>query len=248
MFNIIKMDFYRMFKTVSFWVSLIVAVGISMFTSFIANLFEMPDMSAAYLIIQAFSSSDVLIICTIFISIFVHAESKNGFIKNIAGQVKPRSKLILPKLLILISYIIILPLVYFLFSILTFILVGNNIIFDFSIDIFMTIAVEFLLYFAFGSIIIMLCIISNSSALSIAVGIMMSARIFSIIYAAIDFVVSKINPGSTFTSFKYSLISNMQYVANMNDDSTVRAIFVGIAFAAAAIAISVLSIQKKDIK
>ncbi len=257
MLNIIKMDFYRMFKSVSFWVSLIVASGIAVFVNIMAVLFEISDMftkSASFILMQALSGGDTLIICTIFISLFIHSEFKNGFIKNIAGHVKPRGKLILSKLLILVGYIIILPLTYYLFSILTLTLSGSKIIFDFSADIFMAIAVEMLLYFAFGSIIIMLSIISNSNALSIAVGIMMSTQVFSIIFVVIDYLIRKINPDSTFTSSDYSLISNIgnvatiNYSANTDENYIVRAVCVGIVFAAVAITLSVFSLQKKDIK
>lgn len=253
MLNIIKMDFYRMFKTVSFWASLTITAGMAVVLSLIINLFGMNTAcSMSFIVEQAIGGTDKSIMYTIFISIFIHAELKNGFIKNIVGYVKPKSKLVISKLLILTSYIFMLPLIYFIFMFLTFTLVGNNITFDPSVDLFIMMAVELLLYFAFGSIIIMLCIISNSNAFSIAIGIMMSVGIFNILYVVIDYFVGKIAPHLTFSSVDYSLMTNINNVRlltlNFNNSQLVRSICVGIAFSVAAIILSVIAIQKKDIK
>lgn len=137
MLNLIKMDLYRMFRSVSTWVILIFTVGIAVFCVTMANMdvdamAEDPqyaqesaeeiaagnaasdtDMSNADRQIGIYAESDpawvsgeidagelistqmtsgmLTLLCVIFAAIFGSAEQKNGYIKNIAGQLPPGS-------------------------------------------------------------------------------------------------------------------------------------------------------------
>ena len=251
MLNLIRMDFYRLFKSFSLWITLAVTAIIAIVIGLFYNLIELSGnetFAIDEIIMEIFSGTDILIICTIFISLFVYADFKNGFIKNIAGQLNHRSKLVLSKSVIMITYITILILVYFISLTLILALTGNNFSFDISVDLFIFIAIELILHFAFGSIIIMLCVISNSNALSIAIGIMMSSGIFSLLYSGIDYLIEKLDLGISFSVYDYSLMNNIKYMTIHKESDLVKALCVGIVFYVISLALSMLAIEKKDIK
>ncbi|MBO4474092.1 MAG: hypothetical protein IK020_02910 [Clostridiales bacterium] len=108
MFNLIKMNLYRMTRAVSTWVLVIVIAAFGMLQFGTLKLmmddpFNMFDGAGTSLIgtetmtgtdtVSTFlQNSNILIIVSIFIVIFANAEQKSGFDKNIIGITKHRWK------------------------------------------------------------------------------------------------------------------------------------------------------------
>lgn len=123
------------------------------------------------------SSGILLIFLTIAAALFINSEEKFGFIKNITGQTKSRWHIYAAKLFVLLGYIVTDMLCYGLglFSMLK-ILHGNEMYFGMEIlgESLRIIGIQILLYTAFISGIIMLTTICKSTAVSIAVGILVT--------------------------------------------------------------------------
>lgn len=60
------------------------------------------------------SSGIYLLFSVIFVMIFVSSENKNGYIKNIGGQVRHRSQLFISKMAVIGIYTVLFDLIMFL--------------------------------------------------------------------------------------------------------------------------------------
>ena len=140
MFNIIKMDLYKMFKMRSFYVVNIIAmVSIAIMLLFVVVDVDKTDLKGSnattvyedkdqnvklgvdvddsqllgteqnvLTIYSSFMSSGFyLFFSVIFTMIFALSENKNGYIKNIGGQVRHRWQLFVSKLTAIFIYIFI---------------------------------------------------------------------------------------------------------------------------------------------
>ena len=81
MLNLIRMDFYRLFKSFSLWITLAVTTIIAIVIGLFYNLIELSGnetFAIDEIIMEIFSGTDILIICTIFISLFVYADFRRS--------------------------------------------------------------------------------------------------------------------------------------------------------------------------
>lgn len=127
MFNLIKMDIHRLFYSKSTWVIFFFVAVLSVFSVTMTNtdihmMKEEPsateetmderqigisveadsewvdgDIEIGSIISVEMRSALLAILCVIFTALFINAEQKNGYIKNIAGQFPRREKLVASK-------------------------------------------------------------------------------------------------------------------------------------------------------
>jgi ABC-2 type transport system permease protein len=112
MFNIIKADFYKFFKSKTFYVSLIVAL---LFATLyvVATYFGVQQMgqpggppvgaietNTRGLLFRAIDSNIVIMLIAVMTSIFVSAEYSTGIIKDTVSSGKSRTKIFLSKLIV----------------------------------------------------------------------------------------------------------------------------------------------------
>ena len=134
MFNLIRMDVYRMLHSISTWVILIFTAGLAVFFIMMTDMdlqaiaddqqyarqmeaeyedntdtqlgiysdtnpqWVSGDIDAAELAGAGIKSGLLTLLCIIFAALFMSAEQKNGYIKNIAGQLPNRGVLALSKM------------------------------------------------------------------------------------------------------------------------------------------------------
>ena len=112
MFNIIKADLYKFFKSKTFYVSLIVAFLFA--TLFVvATYFGLQQMgqpggppvgavptSTRELLFRAIDSNIVIMLIAVMTSIFISAEYSTGIIKDTVSSGKSRTKIFLSKLIV----------------------------------------------------------------------------------------------------------------------------------------------------
>ena len=279
MFNLLKMDLYRLLHSVSTYVMVILAASIAIFTIYMTYLEvnmakeDLPpfvesadtesdditfgiivdtdpqwvngDIDYSEMLGAQLKSGLLLILVSVFVTLFVAAERKNGFVKNIAGQFRNREIMVTAKLAALAVQVLILLVTFTLFVLFSSLIFWGNQIVLASIPKLLQLAgLQYLLHFAFACLIAFLCMLTNSSALSMTIGILLCGGFGSLIYGLIDRLA-----GESFRIEKYMLESNISSVgAGIPSDTAVHAMFIGIGYILVTMILSMLTVQKRDIK
>lgn len=292
MYNLAKMELYKVFKSISTWVIIAVVIAFGAFSAVMTNfdlgLMEGDQSSEEFFdnqsIIQSaeydeevsahigiyvdtnydwingniniaeytvilLQSSIYLILATIFTAVFVHSEYQNGYIKNIAGQIRFKGKLILAKLPALLLFnVIMFALVYLTSVLFVRIFIGTV---DLSITVSMAklILMQFLLHFAFCCVIMMLTSVTESKAIGIAVGLLCGGGISTLIWHGINILVSQLFDNSTFDVGEYTIVQNVQLLGTSFDfDNTAKILLVGSFFIVISIGIAMVVVNNRDVK
>lgn len=196
------------------------------------------------------ASGIFLILVTIFVSFFVHAEQKNGYLKNIAGQLPGRWLLALSKLAAVLVW------GACMFSLLTVTMAaagrvcfGKAFVLDSAGKLFTVLGGQFLLHMAFAALLLFLCTLSGSAALSITVGLLIACKVTSLLYSMTDRMMKSLLGRETFDSGRYAIEMNVaKYMFATGREELVPMLLSAGVILAAAVALTALVLQKRDVK
>lgn len=285
MFNLIKMDLYRLFRSSSTWVMLFFTVAATIFSVVMTktDISEMKKKAAeetrvektadtdsytfgvfiesneewlegkirfSDLLGRQISSGLFMVLLTIFVSVFVHAEQKNGYLKNIAGQLSNRWLLAFSKLAALMVWVLC------MFFTLTVTMAaagklcfGRELVMDSFGKLFAVLGGQYVLHMAFAALLLFLCTLSNSAALSITVGLFISFRGTAMLYFAADRVMKAVFGIQAFDSGRYAVEVNiMNYAFAAGREEIFRMMFSAGVLFAAAVCLTAVVLQKRDVR
>lgn len=247
MLNIINMELYRFFRSSSTWKILIADVVVAVLS--VILVYTMKDntsitiySNADELLTAQINGGILMMLCAIFVIMFVSAEYKDGFIKNIAGQLPCRGMLIFPK----VSVIAVACALYFSVFFGCIIAVGaivfgNSFIVFSAPAIIKLVTVQIILHWGFGCLMLFFYILTESVMSCMVIGILMTFKIMNILYILIERLFD-------FKIAQYMLDFNIFQLGTEDEASAyVRAVLVGIIFIFAEAVLSTLVIEKKDI-
>ncbi|MDO4943761.1 MAG: hypothetical protein Q4E74_01015 [Ruminococcus sp.] len=283
MLNLIRMNLYSLFRTVSFWVMIAVTAVIAVFFVYMTNVdieYMSEENSAAeqtaqqtdeneitvgiavetldewvdqgiemVSLFQVMGSSAIIaLLASIFVAIYTNAEQKTGFIKNIAGQLPKRGMLSLAKLSGIAVELLIMFGVYILATVISGkIILGDKLVLGDVGDLIKIIAVQYLLHLAFCSFVQMLCTVARGAGIGMTVGILFCSGMTSLVYMGINYVVSKLG-AEDFDVSKYDLMTYIGSASASDSDMMTKCIIAGAAYLVICTAVSMLVMQKRDIK
>ncbi|HIS27769.1 MAG TPA: ABC transporter permease [Candidatus Pullilachnospira intestinigallinarum] len=221
MYNLIRMNVYRLTHSLSTWVLLFFTVFMAVFSvvmtnvdietmrsegpeqitdgatsteeiqlgitvasdpSWVDGVLPVEDVCAVQI-----QSGILALLCVIFTAIFVTAEQKNGYIKNIAGQFPGRIRLVMGKFLIVALQILVMLLVFTLTIVLAGkILWGSRFQLEDALLLIRFLGIQFLLHLGFCSLILLLGTLTGSSAAAMTVGILLTCGLGLPIYSLIN--------------------------------------------------------------
>ena len=198
---------------------------------------------------EIFGSGFLIILVSAGAAIAANAERKNGFIKNLAGQIAPRGMLAVTKLpgMLLESFLIL------MFSIIGCALPGRLLYSDFILGsmsaLTKTLAVQLLLSFALCALILMICTLSGNAAAGIITGIILSAGITSLLYTLINKMLwNYLHVPESFDITRYTLSGHLMSVSSASEpDALGLALAVGAAYLAVCSLGAYVILKKKDI-
>ena len=286
MFNLVKMDLYRLFHSLSARVILLITVCLAFFCvamtqTDLQSMAEDPQYSrqmqeeissnqersigiytqtdpqwingpidAGELISSQLKSGILTLLVVIFTAIFVTAELKCGYLKNIAGQFPNREKLILSKLIVIALQVFLMMALFSAVILLSGMIFWNGRIVPGSLPWFCAFfGVQYLLHLGFASVILLLSGLTYSSAFSMTVGILACCGILVPIYSLINRVISQIRPGWNFDISRYMLDGNINMVGiGASSGLAFRSAMVGCAFTVICAILSMVIIKKRDIR
>ncbi len=266
MLKALKMDFYRFFKTKSFYIilaALTASCAIMIWSFYITSTAMTSDMGLdlgeSFLELlphtvdeyfDAFLQGNFLVLFTvIFAVLFCSAEYKNGYIKNIASIVSKRSGLVFSKLICILCAIVIMHII----TVLCIIAGCAGIIGITEVQNIRGIVLEviwgIIMNFSIASVIVMLFMITRKATFPMITGIiyvLMGSSVFSLA----DLIAEKVFKASDFTVAKYTNMGNMLYFVNSSasSETLIRSGIVAAVFFALSSVVSCILINRKDIR
>ena len=280
MFNLIKMDIHRLFYSKSTWVIFFFVAVLSVFSVTMTNTdihmmkeelsateetmderqigisveadseWVDGDIEIGSIISVEMRSALLAILCLIFTALFINAEQKNGYIKNIAGQFPRREKLVASKFIAIAFQIFLMMLVFIIGIIVSgFVLWGNRFYLGSSAPILRYLGSQYLLHLGFAALTMLLCMLTRSSAFSMTSGILLCSGLAVPVYAVVNKIVSDMKPGLKFDINHYVLDGNITMMTlGSASDVLVRGAVVGAAFAIVSVILSMIMIKKRDVR
>ena len=208
------------------------------------------DIEIGSIISVEMRSALLAILCVIFTALFINAEQKNGYIKNIAGQFPRREKLVASKFIAIAFQIFLMMLVFIIGIIVSgFVLWGNRFYLGSSAPILRYLGSQYLLHLGFAALTMLLCMLTRSSAFSMTSGILLCSGLAVPVYAVVNKIVSDMKPGLKFDINHYVLDGNITMMTlGSASDVLVRGAVVGAAFAIVSVILSMIMIKKRDVR
>lgn len=279
MFNIIKMDLYKMFKMRSFYVVNIIAmVSIAIMLLFVVvdadktdlkgsnatTVYEDKDQNVklgvdvddsqllgteqnVLTIYSCFMSSGIyLFLSVIFTMIFALSENKNGYIKNIGGQVRHRWQLFVSKLTAIFIYIFMFDIILLVVqSVIWFIAKGNFGAGSFSEYITFIIS-QFLLQYVFVIVCTAIAIITKSRVFSMTAAVCLSFGMGKLACMGIDAGIYKLLNREVSLE-KYLITTKISTMLPNMDMAQIRNIIVFAAvYFIVSVFVGIISVEKRD--
>lgn len=279
MFNIIKMDLYKMFKMRSFYVVNIIAmVSVAIMLLFVVvdadktdlkgsnatTVYEDKDQNVklgvdvddsqllgteqnVLTIYSNFMSSGFyLFFSVIFTMIFALSENKNGYIKNIGGQVRHRWQLFVSKLTAIFIYIFMFDLILLVVqSVIWFIAKGNFGAGSFSEYITFIIS-QFLLQYVFVTVCTVIATITKSRVFSMTAAVCLSFGMGKLACMGIDAGIYKLLNREVSLE-KYLITTKIGNMLPNMDMAQIRNIIVFAAvYFIVSVFVGIISVEKRD--
>lgn len=273
MFNLIKMDVYRLFHTRSFKVGLIFSallpfVAIACLAGFLFLMMELmkspesaelfTDTSFTGWITDGVALSDIILtgfgvfsilVSTVLTSIFINTEQESGYIKNIAGQISSRQKMIVSKLCTIAVINLAIFVIYTVASAVAGLIFFQSTVNSNSIGSLMAIlGTKLLLYIAIDAIILFICTLTKSKALSVAIGVIFGIGITGIVYSALSSALGLIWKDANINLANFTP-DGMNSLLSINSeiDFLIKAILVAVIYIVVFVIASAFVIKKRDI-
>lgn len=184
----------------------------------------------------------------IFVVLFVNAEEKNGYIKNI-GNIKKNWKLCVSKLVSMAIWLLAAMIIWSLGRV-----VFGHMMYEQELTVeslarfFPGMAVHYLLNLAMACLILMFTILTRSTALSVAVGVMVPTGFVALFYVPIDMWIQKMEGLSDFSITNYMLDTTMNGILiNTPAEMLWKAVAVGVVWMVITLAVTFVVKQKRDI-
>ena len=273
MWNLIKMDFYRLFTSKTMKVGAIMAflvsVGYMLMSFGLVELCQFaaandPDaaMGMALIIPQAewtfgINFSDIVLSGTASFSLFIGcmisanfigSEQSCGYTKNFAGQLPDKGYMAISKFIVTsVAQFVILFIYSAVSAVFAEILFGKYINGYNISDLVLAICLRLLLYFAINAIIVFLCTLTKSHSIAMVAGCIFGIGVTKFAYLAISVVLSTLKINFPISDYMPDGI-NSQLSIDTVGSLTVKAIVVSIGFIAVFLGANYFVQRKRDVR
>ena len=273
MWNLIKMDFYRLFTGRTMRIGAIMALLVSagyMLSSFgIVELCKYvtdsdPDaaIGLSFIIPQAawifgIDFADIVLGGTGAFSLFIGcmisanfigSEQSCGYTKNFAGQLRDKGYMAISKFIVTSASQFVILFIYSAVSaVLAEILFGTYIIGYNVGELIRALCLRLLLYFAINAIIVFLCTLTKSHAVAMVAGCIFGIGVTQFAYSAVEVVLGTLKINFPISSYMPDGL-NTQLSIDTASNLTVNAIVVSIAFIAIFLGANYFIQRKRDVR
>lgn len=272
--NVIRMDFYRLFRTKAIKVGIIASVVAALLgmlfsmgiLEIVKMAFETGDPETAEglgilvssagwingvdyadVVLSGTSTLSLFIACMVVAS-FIGTEQSSGYLKNVIGQLPNRGYMVGSKFVVTSCIHLIILAVYTLVSCVFANVFFGSYINAWSIgDLVLALCLRALLYIAFNSIIIFLCMLTKSSSLAMVIGAIFGIGVTRIAYPIIAMITGKMGVEIDLSLYTPDGLNSMLSAAEVGDH-VVRSLIVFAAFVVVFVGLAVMLVKKRDVK
>lgn len=179
------------------------------------------DIVAGDMLISELNSCLLVVFIAIFVPLFVNAEQKKGYVKNIAGQIPRREMLALSKLPAVAVQVLILFAVFCITHLAAgAIFFRGRLIFESPGALAGALGMQYVLHVAWGCVIALFTMATRSTAFAMTTGILLASGIFQMIAGLLNRAVRALIPSAD--SFDILQITLTNATSNMTTESTLR--------------------------
>lgn len=284
MYNLIRMNVYRLTHSLSTWVLLFFTIFMAVFSMVMTNVdietmrregpeqAAVGDASTEEIQLGITVSSDpswvdgtifmedvaavqiqsgiLALLCVIFTAIFITAEQKSGYVKNIAGQFPGRIQLAAGKFFAMALQLLVMLLLFTLVTLLAGTLLwGDRFQLGDPLLFARFLGIQFLLHLGICSLIMLISTFTGSSAAGMTIGILLTCGLGSPVYSLINRGLEALRIGSGFDISRCMAEINIHLAGvHAASDVLIQAVCVGIAFTAVSLFLTTWIIRKRDIR
>lgn len=248
------MEWYKLRTTKMFIILASITFAINMaITALVPAVLRLfGDSSMETKIADAISNPFIigLLFIPVFISAigFLYADFSGGYIKNYAGQVGSRGKIVVSKFIVLGIH----NLIFFALGSLSSVLgsaIGGSLVIDGNIMAGVgTLLLKWLLSMALCSIIMFFAVGIKNKTFATIIGVIFATGALNLIYLGIDTGVMNLFKLESFSISEFLPDALMNSVNVAENTMVLNAIIVGIAFIAAFTILTIVVFKKRDIK
>lgn len=259
--RLLKSDFYRLFKSKSYYICTAVALFLMALNIFLTDYIvktagkenpmysTFPYKDGISFGISIFTDTNLLMITSIFIAIYITAEFSHGTMKNAVSKGFNKFQIYFSKLITMTVATFLAFVVNFIGAVISCTIITGTVgdlTGEYVAYIFRTIGIELLLSVALTSVLVMIAMVFRNLGGAIAVNIIGVFSFGTLIFTALEFLFDgKIK----FTDF--SLMKNIQFYAiNQSPAGSdyLRSVIVGLVFLAITCAFGNFVFKKADVK
>lgn len=244
MIKMIRMNLRRLRKMRSLWIILLLIAGMTFFITYMMYSLTEGDYTYGILQLMPISRAFYTIMVSIFTVIYCCADMKSGYVKNIGGQIKSRSRIIISKSATLFIFMVVSYADMLLVQAL-----GQKILFG-TMDLggktafYAYAGAQFLLHFAACLFCMFITELVRKQAAAMTIVVVLSMGISELVYDGINAIID--NPSFDITD--YMLFGQINFLdITYNAADTRQAILVAVYFAVASVILACISITKRDV-
>ena len=256
MMNLIKMEWYKLrtsklfivLLSIAFAANLIISIGTPLITKLIMPGMPIPPTLMSSLLSQPFSFMFLMLIVFISAVSFMSLDFSGGYIKNIAGQVGDRGKIVISKFIVIGIH----NLIFFIAGVLSSLL-GTLIAGQITVDAavmsgILTILIKWFLTMALCSILLFFAVGIRNKTLATIIGVVLSINALSLAYLGVNTLVANVFKINDFDFGSFMPDALMNSVSVVNNELVVNALVAGTIFIAVFVTLTYMTFKKRDVK
>ena len=183
----------------------------------------------------------------IFAVLYSTADMTSGFVKNIAGQVRDRRRLVFAKGVSLFVYTVLTMLIFTGIQTVSNALFFDEFVFGPVKEFLQYAGIQTLLHFAFLMIVMCIAIVLRNNVISMMLSVCLCMNVLVIFYSFLDNLIAKAHI-KNFHDLEYTVTGNISFLeTNVTAKMAVTALAVSIAFIIVMIEVCSTVFKKRDI-
>lgn len=183
----------------------------------------------------------------IFAVLYSTADMTSGFVKNIAGQVRDRRRLVFAKGVSLFVYTVLTMLIFTGIQTISNALFFDELVFGPVKEFLQYAGIQTLLHFAFLMIVMCIAIVLRNNVISMMLSVCLCMNVLVIFYSFLDNLIAKAHI-KNFHVLEYTVTGNISFLeTNVTAKMAVTALAVSIAFIIVMIEVCSTVFKKRDI-